>query len=688
MRRLIATVAALLCAAVLTASPAAAAEPMGAPAWTISAISYPTAFEVGSAAERGYLGPGYQIQAFNVGGRATEGTFKIVDTLPASLKPSTSFPPRGGYGPELDSVTMSCSASGHTVTCTGGQTTPLGPGEEASVVIPLEVEASAPAQVLDKAVIEGGGTTPISTSQATKISSAASPFGFQGGPSGLFGSVTNPDGGASTMAGSHPYQATVAGFYLNSNPTTPDNTALVAPNGGLHEIDVDLPRGEVVNPQATPHCTESQLQSHIGCPLGTQVGTVALTLSIIGGLGEEAPINGLFNMVPPPGYPAELAFEVVEGLYIHLLAHVSADGSFQLSAKARDVPAVRPVVGVRTVLWGDPSAESHDGLRGECVKDRSLCAPGERAHKPFLTMPSSCEGTLTTTAQIDSWIEPGNFLTRSYESADLSGHKVGVDGCNQLQFEPTIEAKPTTNLADSPSGLDFNLHQPQNEAFEGRATANLKDITVALPAGMALNPSAGAGREACSSSQIGLATAVGATPIRFSEEGAHCPDAAKIGSVEVDTPLLEDPLQGNVYLAKPFDNPFGTLLGIYLVVDDPQTGVIAKLPGKVEADPTTGQLTTTFTESPELPLEDVTLHLFNGSRAALTTPSTCGAYTTTASLTPWSTPEGATVGKQDSFETTTSPNGGICPRNGGEAPNKPAFTAGTIAPQAGAYSPF
>jgi len=156
----------------------------------------------------------------------------------------------------------------------------------------------------------------------------------------------------------------------------------------------------------------------------------------------------------------------------------------------------------------------------------------------------------------------------------------------------------------------------------------------------------------------------------------------------VKTPLLEDPLEGNVYLAKPFDNPFGTLLGIYLAIDDPQTGTIAKLPGKVEADPQTGQLTTTFTESPELPLEDVRLHLFNGPRAALTTPQTCGTYTTTSELTPWSTPEGADAHPTDSFETTTSPNGGACPRSPGEAANRPSFSAGTISPQAGSYSPF
>ena len=36
-----------------------------------------------------------------------------------------------------------------------------------------------------------------------------------------------------------------------------------------------------------------------------------------------------------------------------------------------------------------------------------------------------------------------------------------MTGCNEVEFNPTIEAKPTTNLADSPSGLEFDLTFPR-----------------------------------------------------------------------------------------------------------------------------------------------------------------------------------------------------------------------------------
>jgi hypothetical protein len=690
MRRL--WVVALACAAVLAAQAGAAQAAAPAPAWQIFAIPFPTAFEAGSAYKSLEAGPGYQVQAYNVGGAPTTGPFTITDTLPGPLRPVAGFAPSGTYGPPSEGALqfkLSCAVAGHTITCTGVGV--VGPGEGVTLTVPVEVEASATGTLLDKAKIEGGGAAAAVTTSPTQVSSAPSPFGFVSGQAGLFGFATAVDGQPATGAGSHPYEATVAGMTLAVNPNGPGIANLLAAGGGLREVVAELPRGLVVNPEATKQCTETELHEiSPGCPNETQVGTVAVTVSIGRGFGQEPFVHPLFNMVPPPGHPAELGFEVTEGVYVHLLGAVRSDGSFTLTAASKDTLAKVAIGGVRTVLWGNPTDASHDSQRGACLlpKRTQPRCPTERTGKAFVTLPSSCGGPLITTAHIDSWLDPGTVITRSYESTDLEGNSVGVSGCNALEFEPTIESKATTNVADSPSGLEFDLHQRQNEEFEGRSTANLENAKVTLPQGMVLNPAAANGRDACSSPQIRLATAVGQTPIRFEEKPQTCPDAAKIGTVEVTTPLLDHSLPGSVYLAKPFDNPFGSLLAIYLAIEDEHLGVIAKLAGKVEADPTSGQLTTSFAESPELPLEDVRLHLFNGPRAALTTPLTCGTKTTTSVLTPWSTPEGADAHPSDSFQTTVAPGGGTCPAAEAGAPNAPAFTAGTLAPQAGAYSPF
>jgi hypothetical protein len=692
-----------LAAAVLPVGTAAAAP---AAAWSITAEPFPTNFAPGSAYDKVEAGPAYQIQAFNVGGAPTNGVFTITDPLPGSLAPVAGFPAAGFYGPPTESALafkMNCTTSGRTVTCSSDGVHQVGPGEAATVEVPVEVAPAAPPVLVDRATVSGGGAVLSKTAFApTTISSEPAAFGFTEGEGGLFGLATDAEGSASVQAGSHPYQLTVAAANFPTDSNSPGFANLLAAGGGIRDVVATLPHGEVINPGATPVlCTESELTSIAGCPLASQIGTIALTLSVGKGLGEEPAMRPLYLMVPPPGSPASLGFEVVSGTYVHLLGSVSSDGTYTLSAHSNDILAKVAIAGVRTTLWGDPSDESHDAQRGTCIyatRSQATC-PVARLNRAFVTLPSACQGPLVTELAVDSWLQPGAFVRRSYESTDPEGNPVGIGGCGALQFQPTIQARPTTTVTDSASGLDFDLHQLQNEKFGELATANLRDARVTLPAGMALNPAAGNGLAACTPAQIGLTTATGQSPIRFREEAQSCPNAAKIGTAEVTTPLLKEPsdggaeraprvLQGSVYLAKPFDNPFDSLLAIYLAVEDPQTGIIAKLAGKVEADPGDGQLTTTFSENPQLPLEDVKLHLFGGDRASLTTPLTCGTKTTTSVLTPWSSPQAADATPSDSFDTSTAPGGGSCPATESQAPDHPDFVAGTATPTAGTYSPF
>ncbi len=149
---------------------------------------------------------------------------------------------------------------------------------------------------------------------------------------------------------------------------------------------------------------------------------------------------------------------------------------------------------------------------------------------------------------------------------------------------------------------------------------------------------------------------------------------------------MPHPIPGSIYLAQPFDNPFNSLLGVYITIKDPETGLVVKLAGKVEADPTTGQLTSTFRENPQLPFEDFKLNFFGGPRAALKTPALCGNYASTTELTPWSgTP--SVVGSEP-FPVTQGANGAPCVASTSQLPNKPTFDAGTTSPLAGRYSPF
>jgi hypothetical protein len=692
IRRILIPLLVLALAGTLAPASASAAP---TPAWTLNAIPFPNNFAPGEKSE-------YVLFAINVGAATTTAAPTEVQlTLPSQITPLHA---RIFDSDQRATADGTCTIESQLLSCEDTQ--PVGPGRKLEARLTFEVPLSASGETLEAhATVSGGGGGARSTTVSAPVQAGPVPFGLT---LPLSAPANREDGSAAALAGSHPHQQSIDfGFPVRSGQGVIRDSA-----GHPREIRVELPRGQIVNPAATPVlCTQAQLLGQSSCPDASQVGIVDLTT-----LATSASTTfeqSLFNMVPPPGYPAAFGFNAgYVGIPAPILGGVRTEGDFGLEAVVPDILSFdkNPFFDIQTQLWGDPSSPVLDEIRGQCVGGLGTCSV-EAQKTPFLSMPGDCPGQpLGFEVAVESWEEPGLFHTSGYESADLEGNPVSVSGCNQLSYEPTITAQPTTNLADSPSGLEFDLHQPQEaphlEPLSGKATAELKDATVTLPQGMVVNPSQADGLGACSETQIGfLAEKEG---VHFSKDPQSCPDASKLGTLEVTSPLLAeyteggtkratDPetgapipraLHGSVYLAKPFDNPFGSLLAIYLVVEDQQSGIVAKLGGKVIPDPNTGQLTTRFEENPELPLEDVKLKLFGGARGSLITPQICGSHATTSDLTPWSTPETLDAHPSDSFQTTAEPGGGSCPASDGAAPNHPSFAAGTLAPQAGAYSPF
>jgi hypothetical protein len=697
-RALIATLA-VACLGALAAPSLAAAAPR--PAWQLDLSALPSAFAPTSDAE-------YLLIATNVGAAETEAGLPVA--LEATLPPGiTPVIVKAKGAQDNGGSAFPCSIAAQQVSCQTAE--PVRPGFRLAVEVEVHVEAAVGETLTATASFAGGGALQGASATApTPISSEAAPFGFLS----FAAPATDEDGLPVTAAGAHPHQLTLD----MRLPVAQDGESMTGA-GNARDIFGELPRGLAVDPAATPvRCTEAELlggeEGQNGCPRASQIGEASVTSTL--GLARTAglSLSPLYNMVPPPGVPASLGFNAVNvGIYVHVLSGVRTDSDFGLYGYSEDVLALgtHPLIGLQLQLWGDPSAESHQWIRGHC-RQGGTC-PVDPQQTPFISIPGECPGhPLGFEAHADSWEERGVFKSAGYESSDLEGNPVSISGCNALGFEPTLSAQPTTNLADSPSGLDVDLHQPQEaphpEPLSGRATAELKDATVTLPQGMAVNPSQADGLAACSEQEIGYLASDQEAGVHFSKQPQSCPDASKLGTVEVTSPLLAEyseegtklgtdpethaaiprPFKGSVYLAKPFDNPFGSLLALYLVVEDQQSGIVAKLAGKVSPDPQTGRLTTSFEENPELPLEDVKLHLFGGARGALITPPTCATHTTAADLVPWSAPEGADAHPQSSFQITSEPGGGACPASEGAAPNAPSFTAGTESPQAGAYSPF
>ena len=668
--------------AILTASSTLAPSTAAASstAWQINQEAMPTYLSPSVGSGISEQGTHFALSIVDVGGAEAAAGVTITDHLSVGATPVAQ--PDGYRNPTAKlpaherqgARSYPCVISGQTVTCEVKTAVP--PGERVHLSIPLELSASPPSSVTNEVTVSSPGVAPVTESLTVLTSEEALPFGFVDSSAGLSGSAFD-ESGVTPAAGAHPFDVTMA---VNEPSVHRERLEPVEPLRGL---DLELPAGLVADPLAVKErCTQAEMLEAVAetpiqaCPAASQVGVVRY--SIVGSL--EGLVSPLFDMVPPPGAPAEFAFDV-QGNIVHIRGGLA--GSFHLTAASEEITAKFPIPGVHVELWGDPSDPRHDHERqGEGMEARCAALDGcsvAPAAVPFLTMPTSCGEPLTLGAGITGWL--GGEAHRSTSFTDLEGNPVTLSGCGQLAFEPTIDAQATTEAGESPSGLDFSLHQPQDETLEGHATAALKDATVTLPEGMVLNPSAANGLASCTEEQIGYAPEEG--KIRFKTTPQTCPNAAKIGTIEVKTPLLEKTEPGSIYVAKPYGNPFGSLLAIYLAVEDEETGIIAKLAGHVTPDPVTGRLTATFTENPELPLEDINLHFFKDGTGVLTTPLTCGQSATTATLTPWSTPEGADAHLTSAFPINTG-----CYPSEAAAPKTASFSAGTVQPLSGAYSPF
>jgi hypothetical protein len=525
-------------------------------------------------------------------------------------------------------------------------------------------------------------------------------------------SFLNENGEPDVQAGSHPAML-VNNFMLDTHferiESNADSPYIRQPNGVLKDVIVDFPPGVVGDPNAIPkRCTLQELTAEKGlnqavkCPAESIVGELSLSWSknqpFITGYSDS-----LFDMVPPRGVALQLGTNFVVPL-LFINNGVRAGGDYPIQATVVDAPPPAPTISSRLTV---------KGVFGEGA-----------TRKAFLTLPTGCHGPLRSVMSADSWQEPGNFKRREYVSSNAAGTPVSMTGCSKLLFPPEISVAPDSTDASTSSGLTVHVKVPQTAAFnpDGLAESALRDTTVTLPEGMAINPAGGDGLQACTSDpsalpkgneeeevleertlgtpgdQIGfkgfeeLNKAEPGVPwAAFTSEKPNplqpgvnfCPDGAKIATVKIKTPLLEHELEGAVYLAAQNDNPFGSLVAMYMVAEDPFSGSLIKLAGEVKLT-STGQIVTTFKNTPDLPFEDLEIHFFGGERAPLTTPSRCGTYTTKAVFTPWD--GNGPVTSTSSFTIDHGPSGSPCP--GAKLPFGPTFTGGSTNIQAGAFTPL
>jgi hypothetical protein len=728
--RLLLTALLLLLACLACASAQALAATPG-PAWGIDSFAYPSNFSTGDTAKCNTsenavesICDHYVVTATNIGSEQTSpgsaGTVTIKDTLPPGLtaqKVSLLWFGLGevkerseseDLGEEFCTVTpLECKIPAFFFNEVVHRR--VHPDDTLKMWVSVTVnEPDSPGPLINTAKVSGGGAGEVSASSENTVGLASPPFSFSSFSSPLLA----VDGAPDTQAGSHPYELPTQ---INLNSVireTPEGAIGATTVRDVRDVVVDLPLGLAGSALSAPTCTLHQLSSKgpkneqgvSGCPSDSQIGHIRTYPT-----GFLSADSALFNIVPEHGVAGEFGFvDNAGGSHVLYASIAPTPAGYVLRTTSPEIAQV-PLTQITANIFGDPAARTRqrEAIAAKLPFPAYTTNPSD---VPTLTNPESCSGEgLTTTVHMDSWFAPGShnadgspdFEDPNWASASYKAPP--VTGCAALQglFNPTIEAHPESTQSDSPTGLDVNLKIPQAEGPETLGTPPLRDAVVSLPAGMTVNPSSANGLQACSLAQIGMSAA--GVP---NAAAPQCPDASKIGTVELETPALpaevckragqglsecpgesereKTPLKGSIYVAKQGENPFGSLLAIYIVIDDPRTGVIVKLPAEVKADETTGQLTTVVHNSPQFPFSELKTHFFGGAMASLRTPPSCGAYSVSSELTPWSAPEsGPPATPSGPFEVTQGPGGGACAGQ----PNSPSFEASTT-PTAGAFSPL
>lgn len=469
-----------------------------------------------------------------------------------------------------------------------------------------------------------------------------------------------------------------AGAHADFTTTFRLNEKDGSPYALTRDIVVSLPPGLVGNPEAFPKCSTLQLASRpedSECPLDSQVGSSVI---VLGGTNTGAFLEPVYNL-PSPGGDVVARFGLFAGPFPAIIKVRLDPDTESLVATVDGAAAAAELISSSTTFWGVPANPAHDTER--ITPEEALSGNGPAGGRPsnlpevpFMTNPTSCE--------------PGQQITittRSYQLPNQAQTKTGafpdIVGCEALGFNPAVELKPTTSQGTTGSGLDYELDFPTKGLEFGNIPydSELRRAEVTLPEGMTINPSEAEGLGVCSEADLARET-------YDSGPNAGCPESSKIGSVEAETSVIDRNPTGSLYLAKPYQNPFGSLLALYMVLKIPDRGVLVKLPGEVVTDPDTGQITTIFDNIPQVPVSTFHLHFREGSRAPLVTPSACGTYNALSLLGPWSRPD-ELITRSSLFSIESGPGHGPCP-SGGLPPFKPLLLAYATNPIAGSFSPF
>ncbi len=481
----------------------------------------------------------------------------------------------------------------------------------------------------------------------------------------------------------------------------------------IKTLRVDLPPGETVNPNATPtRCSLAEFLNEPEpgtfvptCDPGTKVGEEQATLVTnapnveVPGIGiipfegfVIPPTPGLtqvpvYNLQPKPGEPALFGFVIAGKEPVFLETEVAWESDFHESFTIQQ-PNTAAAPGLNTLISRLINFGASPGDGTYINKPTTCFDPSEPANAHLYSTWFRAQSYEKPDASF-----PNGSTPVENKIKDSSGNFFPQEGCGKVPFDPGLNVDPGTSQVDSPAPATVNatlkfLTGAESEVQE----SHLRKAVATLPTGMGLNPAGSNGLLACSDAQFKKGQR---------DYSNSCPADSKVGSVEVESPPLSQPLRGDVYVGEQkSSNPTsGEEFRILVEAKEEKEGIDLRLVGNISANPTTGQLTTTFDEQeigplagtlpkglPQVPFKSVKLR-FDGSRSVLTSPPTCSAAETTGQMEPWARP-GEQVAVSSKFTLSSVPGGGTCPTTLAARKFAPSYTAKSDSAKAGAYSPF
>lgn len=413
---------------------------------------------------------------------------------------------------------------------------------------------------------------------------AAGEFGIA--PEGFTARMLNAEGNAENRAGAHPDRLLID-FALNLEGSS------------ARDLGFDLPPGLAINAAAVHPCPRQLVEAGEECPAESQVGSFELVLS-----GGTAGKLALFELGSSPGQP--VAFGTKSSFSSPVTTELRP-GDFGISVEVSELPQ-EPIVEGHLELWGVPA----DHQQGTSIP-----------REPLLSAPSTC-GPLAFGFRVRSWEEGAQWLGATAETPALTG-------CQDLPFEPSVQVSLTDPVADSPTGMRTELSMPPESGAEGLAQAQIKDVTIEMPAGIGLSPGGAAGLSACSDAELGLGSGT----------AAHCPASSKVGTVELASPAIVGALAGTIYLAT--EKP-GQRFRVFVVIS--AAGTTLKFVGALPAAAGGERLSAVLQDLPPLAISRLAISLDGGGGALLASPLACGTVTAVASFDPYGggAPSTATAG--------------------------------------------